>query len=183
MTRTTNLLFLLLLAVGFGAYASSSSTVGGDALRLLLSEVQPGTMASEQYCLLVFQDRHFHAEKASRKMGQDRDRKSYEGELSEGEWTALSHILDSKEFRELNVPLTVPPLVISDSHTYTISVARGTKFQNMEFLDNKSRRPYETQLKPLLEWWKSVRRGRMPEANVPADSRCSLDNTSAIFTN
>jgi hypothetical protein len=174
--------YLLLLSAAAGQ-SSRSSQLGGDALRLLLSEVQPGTMSSEQYCLLVFQDKHFHAEKAVRKMGKDLDRKAYEGKLSDMDWTALEGILDSKNFRELYVAQSVPPPVVQESHTYSISVARGTKFQNLEFLDNKSRKPYESQLKPLLQWWKSVRRGSMREANVPPDDRCSLDNSHAIFTN
>jgi hypothetical protein len=153
------------------------------ALRLLLSEVQPGTMATEQYCMLVFADRHFHAEKANRKMGKDRERKVYEGQLSEKDWNALGGIIDSKEFRELKVPLSLPPLVIEDSHPYTISVARERGFQNMEFLNNKARKPYESQLKPLLQWWKSLRSAHMPETNAPTDSRCSLDSTHAIFSN
>jgi hypothetical protein len=139
-------------------------------------------MASEQYCTLVFADRRFHYEKASRKAGQDKERKVYEGELSQADWDALTGILDSKEFRELNVPPEVPPLVIEDTHTITISVARGSKFQNMEFLDNKGRKPYDSQLKPLLQWWKSVRRERMVESKALPDARCTLDNTRGVYS-
>lgn len=176
-------IFCFSLGIGLAASVASSSNVGGDALRLLLSEVQPGTMSSEQYCLLVFQDQRFHAEKAVRKMGKDKDRQAYEGKLSDAEWAALGEILDSKNFRELYVAQTVPPLVIQDTHEYSISVARGNKFQNLEFLDNKSRKPYDAQLKPLLQWWKSLRRGRTAQENVPPDDRCSLDSTHAVFTN
>jgi hypothetical protein len=170
------------LGIGLAAAAGPNEAEKGPAARLLLNEVQVGSMASEQYCTVVFADRHFHSEKASRKMGKDRDRKVYEGVLSEADWNGLGGIIDSKEFRELNVPLTVPPLVIEEAHTITISVARDTKFQNMEFLDNKSRKPYESQLKPLLQWWKSFRGGRMVESNAPPDARCSLDSTNAIFS-
>ena len=140
-------------------------------------------MASEQYCTLVFADRHFHAEKATRKLGKDKDRRVYEGELSEADWNALGGVLDNKDFQALNVPQGVPPLVIQDAHTYTISVARDTKFQNLEFLDNKSRKPYEKQLKPLLDWWKTFRHAHATASNAPVDSRCSLDNTRPVFSN
>jgi hypothetical protein len=140
-------------------------------------------MASEQYCTLVFADRHFHAEKATRKLGKDKDRRVYEGELSEADWNALGGVLDNKDFQALNVPPGVPPLIIEDAHTYTISVARDTKFQNMEFLDNKSRKPYEKQLKPLLDWWKTFRHAHATESNSPVDGRCSLDSTRAVFSN
>jgi hypothetical protein len=136
----------------------------------------------EQYCTLVFEDHHFHYEKASRKIEQDRDRKIYEGELSQADWDALTGILDRKEFRQLNVPQGVPPLIIEDAHTFTISVARGSKFQNMEFLDNKSRKPFDSQLKPLLQWWKSVRHERMVESKALSDARCGLDSTHAVFS-
>src|SRR6266851_6800468 len=170
------------LGAGLAAAAGPDEMAKGTAIRLLLSEVQAGSMASEQYCTLVFADRHFHYERASRKMGRDRERKVYEGELSQADWNALTGILDSKEFRELNVPPGVPPLVIDDTHTFTISVARGSKFQNMEFVDNKSRKPYDSQLKPLLQWWKSVRRERMVESKAPPDARCSLDSTHAVYS-
>lgn len=182
MTRPMTMLCVV-LGIGLAAHAGSSEPTKGADLRLMLSEVQPGTMASEQYCTLVFADRRFHAEKANRKMGKDRDRKVYEGQLSDADWNALQGILDSKQLRELRVPLTMPPLVIEDSHPYTISVARENKFQNMEFIDNKSLKPYESQVKPLLQWWKSWRGTRLPESNTPPDSRCILDKTHAVFSN
>jgi len=40
------------------------------SLRLLFSEVQAGTMASEHYCTLVLANRLYHFEKANRKMGK-----------------------------------------------------------------------------------------------------------------
>jgi len=71
---------------------------------------------------------------------------------------------------------------MEDVHTFTISVARGSKFQNMEFLDNKSRKPYESQLKPLLRWWKSFRGGRMVESKARPDEKCSLDSTHGVYS-
>lgn len=176
----------MLLAAFFGlchvAVRASAQNPAGPALRFVISEVQAGTMASEQYCLLVFSDRHYHYEKANRKTGVDRIRKVYEGPLSDADWTALDGILESKDFRDLKGPEDVPPLVIQDAHTYTISVARGATFQNMEFIDKRSRKPYETQLKPLFGWWKSFRGGRMAESKNPPDSRCALDSTRPIFS-
>lgn len=181
MPRELPILCLILLS-GLAALAGSDQPPNKTAFRLLLSEVQPGSMATQQQCTLVFTDRRFHHETASRKRGRDFDRKVYESELSEGDWNALSAILDSKEFRDLNVPRGVPPLVMQDSHIYTISVAREGRFQNMEFLDKKSRKPYESQLKPLFEWWKSMRGRHMSESPAPADGHCSLENNDAIFS-
>ncbi len=173
----------VVLGIGLAVGGAPREPTKAPALRLFLSEVQPGTMSSEHYCLLVFSDRTFHAEKASRKTGKDRDRKVYEGQLSDSDWSALGEILDSKAFRDLDVPPGVPPLVMEDTHPYTISVARGTKFQNMEFLDNKSRKPYDSQLRPLFQWWKSLRGAHMPASEAPADIRCALNRDQAIFSN
>ena len=149
------------LALGLAiAMLGQSDVAKSAAVRLQLNEVQAGSMASEQYCTVVFADHHFHSEKASRSHGKDTDRKVYEGQLSEADWNALGGIVDNDGFRALSVPQTVPPLVIQDAHTVTISVARGARFQNMEFLDNKSRKPYDSQLKPLLRWWARGWRGR-----------------------
>jgi hypothetical protein len=164
------------------AMVGQDEVAKGAAVRLQLNEVQAGSMASEQYCTVVFADHHFHSEKASRSHGKDTDRKVYEGQLSEADWNSLGGIIDSDGFRALNVPQDVPPLVIQDVHTITISVARGARFQNMEFLDNKSRKPYETQLKPLLQWWKSFRGQRPAESKAAPDARCALDSTHAVFS-
>lgn len=84
-------------------------------------------------------------------MGKDQDRKIYEGELPENDWNALGGIIDSDDFRKLNVPANLAAPVVQDAHDYSISVAREYRFQNMKFMDNKSRKPYESSLKPLLQ--------------------------------
>ncbi len=180
MTRP--IAFLFLLGLGLTALAGSGQQPTHAALKVFLNEVQPGVMSAPQYCTLVFNDRHFHTEKADVKQGRDSDRKVYEGQLSDTDWNALVGIIDSVAFRDLKVPGTVPPPVMQDTHPYTISVARDHNFQNMEFLDNKSLKPYESQVKPLLQWWKSFRGQRTPESSAHADARCALDKTHAIFS-
>jgi len=182
MTRQTA---VLCIVVGFGLVAMADANQAASdtpPLRLLLSEVQAGTMASEQYCTLVFADHSFHSEKAIRKLGKDRERKVYEGKLSDADWNALGGILESKELRELHVPEGVTPLVIEDAHTVTISVARDTKYQNLEFLDKKSRKPYDPQLKPLLGWWKTLRSGHVAESKAEPNPKCALDSTHPVFS-
>ncbi len=162
-------------------YASESAP--GSALRLLLSEVQPDALGSDQYCILVFDDHHFHAEKARRTRGKDQERKVYEGQLSEADWEALTTIVDAKQFRELRVPPSTHALVVQDSHPYAISVQRPNGFQNMEFLTKENLKPYESELKPLLQWWKSLRNLHKTGSNAAADSRCTLSDSNGIFNN
>jgi hypothetical protein len=171
-----------ILFSGLALVAGSDQSAQISAFRLLLSEVRPGGMATDQRCTLVFPDHRFHHEIASRHHGRDVERKVYEGELSEADWDTLAEILDRKEFQDLNVPRTVPPLVMQDVHVYAISVAREGNFQNMEFLTDKSRKPYDSQLKPLLQWWKSFYGRHMSESNAPPDRRCSMDTNDAVFT-
>ena len=174
----------VVLGIGLAANASPHKPVKDASLRLFLSEVRPGALASEHYCMLVFDDHRFHAERAHRANGgRDQDRKVYEGELSDSEWDALTAIVDTKQFRELRVPASVPAIVVHDAHPYTISIARQSGFQNMEFLTKESLKPYESELKPLLQWWKSWRGAPMREAEAPADSRCSLSNANGVFNN
>jgi hypothetical protein len=173
----------LLLGIGLLANAASDQAAKNDALRLLISEVQPSMASSEQICMLVFDDHRFHVEKAHRARGKDRDRKVYEGRLSDGNWNALNDILDAKQFRELRVPPSIPALVVQNSHPYTISVARQKGFQNMEFLTKESLKPYESELKPLLRWWKSARDVHTLESGADVDSRCTLTDADAIFNN
>ena len=161
-----------LLGISLLANAGSNEPANKVPLRLVLSEVQPGALSSEQYCMLVFDDHNFHAEKAYRTKGKERERKVYQGRLSDEDWNALIAILDAKPFRDLYVPPSASSLVAEGLHPYTISVARENGFQNMEFLSKASLKPYESQVKPLLEWWKSARHQRTPESDAPADNRC-----------
>jgi hypothetical protein len=181
MTMTRPIALLILLALGLASAVSFSEEQAHSVLRLMINEVQPGALAAPQYCTLVFSDHRFHSEKADIKHGQDSDRKVYEGQLSDSDWNALVAIIDSKDFRDLKVPGTVPPPVMQDTHPYTISVGREHSFQNMEFLDNKSLKPYEPQIKPLLQWWKSIRARRMSVSSAQPDAKCALDNNHAIF--
>jgi hypothetical protein len=180
-----NKLLAVLLLV-FTISVTSSGETGevpkAPAIRLLISEVTPGSMSADQYCTLVFVDHRFHSEKASRHHGKDTDRKIYEGQLSEDQWHALSEILDSNQLRDLKIPPTVPPLVLLESHPYTISIARDGNYQNMEFIDSKSMKPYQSQIKPLLQWWKGLRGQRTPLSNAPANDRCSLNSSHAVFS-
>ncbi len=179
MTQT----IAFLLVLGLTATAGSGQAPTNAPLKMFLNEVQPGVMSAPQYCTLVFANRSFHTERADIKQGRDTDRKIYEGKLSDSDWNALVALIDSPGFRDLKVPQqTVPPLVMQDTHPYTISIARDKDFQNMEFLDNKSLKPYESQVKPLLQWWKSFRGQRTPESSAHADARCALDKTHAIFS-
>lgn len=152
------------------------------SLRLMLSEVQPGSMSSQHNCMLVFDDHSFHAEKASRHVGRDQERKVFEGKLSDADWSALDGVLEGDGIRKLNVPPGYVPLAIQNAHFFTISIRRDKGFQNMEFTDDNSRKPYDSQLKPLFQWWKSVRGARMTASEAPADSRCKLDNSNAVVS-
>lgn len=174
----------VLLALGLAAVAGSREPAKDAPLRLLLSEVQPGAMGTEHYCMLVFDDHRFHAETAHRtSAGRDMKRKVFEGQLSDTDWNALIAIVDTKEFRNIKVAQSPPALVVHDTHPYNISVARQNGFQNMEFLNKDSLKPYQSEVKPLLGWWKSWRGAPMREAEAPPDNRCALTNGNAIFNN
>jgi len=52
----------------------------------------------------------------------------------------------------------------------------------MEFMDDNRRKPYDSQLKPLVHWWKSARSKRMMPSEAPADNRCKLDRSGGVFS-
>jgi hypothetical protein len=172
----------ILLGAALFGNGQTQETKKEVPLRLLLSEVQPGTMSSEHYCMLVFDDHRFHAENATRGNGKDRERKIYEGNLSDADWNALDGILENEGLRKLNVKPGYVPLAMQGVHPFTISVRRETEFQNLEFMDDSSRKPYDAQLKPLFQWWKSTRSRRMAVSEAPADSRCRLDSSHGVFS-
>jgi len=153
----------------------------GPAFRLVLTEVRPGNMATQLRCTLVLRDHHFHHETASITPNRDSERKVYEGELSDGEWSALNAILDGKSLRDLNVPRAFAPPVMQDVHILNISVGRESKFQNLEFLNDKSRKPYDSELKPLLQWWKSFNHRHMTESHAAPNSQCAPNQNNTLF--
>lgn len=171
----------LLLGISVAAGAGSNQAANKAALRLVLSEVQPGTLSSEHYCMLVFDDHNFHSEKSYSSKGKDQERKVYQGRLSDAEWNTLTAILDAKPFRELQVAPGGPTLVTEGLHPYAISVARQKGFQNMEFLTKASLKPYESKVKPLLQWWKSTRNQRLQVSDTDSDDRCTLNNSAPVF--
>jgi hypothetical protein len=156
MTRPIRF-YSFVLGLGLALTFASGQAQNPHKLRLLLSEIQVGSSYTDQYCPLVFVDHRFHSEKTNRRRGQDTDRWTYEGELSETEWNTLVGFIDSKELRD-------------------------NKYQNMEFLDSKSLKPYQSQIKPLLQWWKSLRGRHRAESHTPLDDRCSLDSTHVVFS-
>jgi hypothetical protein len=176
------LAFCVLLTVALQSNGQVSGEKQPPTLRLLLSEVQAGSMSSARYCMLVFADHSFHSEKASLSNGKERERKIYEGNISDTDWKVLDSILESDELRKLNVQRSYVPLVIQDVHSFTISVRREKEFQNMEFMDDKSRKPNDAQLKPLLQWWRAARSRRMAASEAPVDSRCTLDSSHGVFS-
>jgi hypothetical protein len=181
MIRVCLIVFLLLGAAVHGG-SQTREPKKEAPLRLVLSEVKPGTMSSEQYCMLVFDDHRFHSEKAILSHGGDRERKVYEGDFSDADWSALQGILQDDGLRKLEVKRAFTPLAMQGVHSYTISIKRESEFQNMEFMDDSSRKPYEAQLKPLLQWWKSTRGRRMSVSEAPPDSHCALDSSHGVFS-
>jgi hypothetical protein len=183
MPRFVTLLSAAVLFAFAGRAHAADEAAKGAPLRILLSEVQSSGPGGQQYCMLVFEDHQFHAEHARRKMGKDVERKVFLGQVSDAEWKSLVGIIDAKDFRGLNVRPGPPPIVVSDPHPYAISVARDDGFQSMEFLTRDAMKPYDPQLKPLLQWWKALREQHLTESQSPADSRCALTNSAAVVAN
>jgi len=124
MTRPIRF-YSFVLGLGLALTFASGQAQNPHKLRLLLSEIQIGSSYTDQYCTLVFVDHRFHSEKTNRRRGQDTDRWTYEGELSETEWNTLVGIIDSKEFRDLKVQQSVRPLSYR-MHTLTRSAYCAT---------------------------------------------------------
>src|SRR5258708_24300235 len=106
----------------------------------------------------------------------------YGGQLADNDWTAVVAVTGGRVFRDPKVLQLGPPLVMQDTHPYTLSIARDKDFQNMEFMDNTSLKPYESQVKPLLQWWKAFRGRRTPQSSASADPTCPLDKSHPIFS-
>ena len=143
------------------------------------ADMKFGVMASTQRCALIFADHTFHFEHADVHRGKDLKRKVYDGTFTPAEWDALMAVLDAKPLHDLNVP-PQPTMVVEDLDLFSMNVWRGDYYQNLEFLDKNSRKPYQSTLKPVLHWWKSFVGRKMTEGAKPSP-HCANSQENMIF--
>ncbi len=105
----------------------------------------------DQVCVLLLRDGQFHleVEKGSRT-------KVFEGGLSESKMQEVQTLINEPVLRQLSEKQIVPPtgaIMLDELH---VDVFRGDKWQDLFFVDDSSRRPFEHSIVPLVRWLRAL---------------------------
>ena len=114
-------------------------------------------MGTNEMCVLIYLDGRYHAERTYRKQDEPTEKEVYEGSLSADDMQKLDHLLDAPELRALKSPLAPRRIMVDDLHLVQISIARQEGIQELRYETDAIRKHDDARLKPLLEWWKSLR--------------------------
>jgi hypothetical protein len=125
--------------------------------RLRLTEARSGIMGTNEICVLVYLDSRYHAERTYRKLDEPTDKEVYEGSLGPEGFQRLNQILDAPELKSLKSPAEPRRIMVQDMHLVQVDIARPEGIQELHYLTDAGRKHDNAVLKPLLEWWKTLR--------------------------
>ncbi|HEV7219096.1 MAG TPA: hypothetical protein VGN39_09500 [Terriglobales bacterium] len=105
----------------------------------------------DQVCVLLRQDGQFHLEheKGSRT-------RVFEGALSDAKMQEVQTWINDPTLRQLTEKQIVPPtgaIMLDELH---VDIFRGDRWQDLFFVDDSSRRPFEHSIAPLVRWLQAL---------------------------
>ncbi len=130
----------------------------------------------DQVCVLLLRDGQFHleVEKGSRI-------RVFEGGLSGAKMQEVQTLINDPVLRQLTEKQIVPPkgtIMLDELH---VNVFRGDHWQDLFFVDDSSRRPFERSIAPLVRWLQAL--PKEPHKEISADmgkNDCQLPKTIVL---
>jgi hypothetical protein len=124
-------------------------------------------------CLLVQPDGHYRRERTFQGMsGGTPYVDIYMDTLPDDSFKRLQAILDDADFQKINTPPSRGG-VIPNMDTFIVSVPREHGLQHMYFMTVNERRPYEKDLKPLMNWMKEVEKRKVRALKEKTSDNCA----------
>ena len=107
----------------------------------------------DQACVLLRRDGQFHLEheRGSRT-------KIFEGVLSQPKMQEVQTLINDPMLRQLTEKQIVAPtgaIMLDELH---VDIFRGDRWQDLFFVDDSSRRPFEHSIAPLVRWLQALRK-------------------------
>lgn len=105
----------------------------------------------DQVCVLLRRDGQFHLEVEKR----NRTR-VFEGALSEAKMQELQTLINDPTLRQLTEKQIVAPtgaIMLDELH---VDIFRGDHWQDLFFVDDSSRQPFEHSIAPLVRWLRAL---------------------------
>ncbi|MFZ0284730.1 MAG: hypothetical protein WAL32_05825 [Terriglobales bacterium] len=124
-------------------------------------------------CILVQPDGHYRRERTFQGMsGGTPYVDIYVDTLPDDTYKRLQAILDNADFQKISTPPSRGG-VIQNMDTLIVSIPREHSMQNMYFMTANERRPYEKDLKPLMNWMKDVQKLKVHALKEKASDNCA----------
>jgi hypothetical protein len=124
-------------------------------------------------CILVQADGHYRRERTFQGMsGGTPYVDIYIDALPDDSFKRLQAILDEADFQKINTPPSRGG-VIPNMDTLIVSIPREHSLQNMYFMTANERRPYEKDLKPLMNWMKEVEKRKVRALKEKTSDNCA----------
>lgn len=163
----------LLLFFAFAAIPALSQTITARTFlfRAETTTVDPYS-GMTNVCVLVYPDGKYRLERSFQSsQGGAPEKKVYLDQLPAGSQKQIEEILDDQKFQQIT---TGPPRggIIKDMDMLTVSVPREHAMQNLSFETAKERKPYDTSLKPLMNWMKDLQKHKVPVAKEEQSNGC-----------
>jgi hypothetical protein len=116
----------------------------------------------DQVCVLLLRDGQFHfeVEKGNRI-------RVFEGSLSDAKMQEVQTLINEPVLRQLTEKQIVPPkgtIMLDELH---VDIFRGDRWQDLFFVDDSSRRPFEHSIAPLVRWLQAL--PKEPHKEINAD--------------
>ena len=105
----------------------------------------------DQVCVLLLRDGQFHLE-----VEKGDHTKVFEGSLSQTKMQEVQTLINDPALRQLTEKQIVPPtgaIMLDELH---VDIFRGDKWQDLFFVDDSSRRPFEHSIAPLVRWLRAL---------------------------
>ena len=130
-----------------------------------LTRIEHQTRA-EDVCMLVLKDGRFHTERTAAGRAQ-----VFDGTLASSTLTELEPLLNTNGLPELKQSQIEAGTAGEDIDQVMITIARSNGFQTLTFPSAKSRKPFKSEVDPILKW---LDRNKQQQNSVPnaVSTRC-----------
>lgn len=123
----------------------------------------------DQVCVLLNRDGQFHLE-----IEKGNRSRVFEGTLPDAKMQEVQTLINDPVLRQLTEKQIVPPkgtIMLDELH---VDIFRGDHWQDLFFVDDSSRRPFEHSIAPLVRWLQALPKEPHKEISDMGKNDCQL---------
>lgn len=136
---------------------SLTPLASAQSMLLFMQRIQPSDAegSGRSVCIVVYENGTYRMEQRRFSYGKEKETKVLAGEFTEEELDSLEDLLNAPELSEIHVPL--PDSRELGDEPLNILIRREDGTQQIAFTSRKSRQPFATALRPILDWLEQAR--------------------------